>query len=95
MATLTELSKSKNEKTRLQAAMRMSDILLAHQEAEQRVAIAAARAAARKAEAASSAACGSTAAMAETPASHQDAANRARAFLASLDADKKGVTLDE
>lgn len=51
MRTLRELAQSKNEKIRLQAVLRMSDILLAHLQSEERAAIAIERAAARKAEA--------------------------------------------
>jgi hypothetical protein len=50
MKALRELSESKNEKIRLQAALRMSDILLAHLESEQRTLIAIERAVARQRE---------------------------------------------
>lgn len=51
MRTLRELAESKSEKVRLQAALRMSEILLEHQRIEERRDIAIERAAARKAEA--------------------------------------------
>jgi hypothetical protein len=51
MKALRELATSKNEKVRLQAVLRMSDILLAHLQSEDRAAIAIERAAARRAEA--------------------------------------------
>lgn len=49
MRTLRQLAGSKSERVRLQAALRMADILLAHQESEERREIAGERAAARRA----------------------------------------------
>lgn len=51
MKTLRGLMNSKSERVKLAAALRAADILLAHQEGEERAAIAIERAAARKAEA--------------------------------------------
>lgn len=76
MKVLRELANSRSERVRLQAAMRMTDILLAHLDAEQRVTIAVERAAARKAEAEASV----IPPMAPAPSAEE----RARAFLASV-----------
>jgi hypothetical protein len=84
MTSLRELTKSKNERTRLAAALRMADILLAHQEAEQRIAIVTERTAARKAEAAAAQGTGTPP---EVSTPHQGAEERARAFLASMKTD--------
>ena len=65
MKVLRELANSKNERIRLQAAMRMTDILLSHMEAEQRATVATERAAARRAEAEASAQPNTTPASAE------------------------------
>ncbi|WP_158788596.1 hypothetical protein [Granulicella sp. L46] len=51
MKTLRELAASRNERIRLQAALRMSEILLHFEQSQERIAIAGERAAARKAEA--------------------------------------------
>ena len=51
MKTLRELTASRNERIKLQAALRMSEILLQYEQSQERIAIAGERAAARKAEA--------------------------------------------
>lgn len=81
MKTLRELMNSKSERTRLQAALRASEILLEHRRAEERVTIATERAAARKAEAEAGA--DATGQPNTAPAS-QTAEEAARAFLASI-----------
>ena len=79
MRVLGELSESKSERVRLQAALRMSDILLEHQRSEERKAIAKERATARKAEAT-----GVADSEGVTPPAQPSAEERARAFIASL-----------
>jgi len=78
MKTLRGLLDSKTERIRFQAAMRMSEILLEHQRAEERVTIATERAAARKSEAEAGADAGDEATAPQT------AEEAARAFLASI-----------
>lgn len=77
MKTLRELMTSRNERTRLAAVLRASEILLEHQREETRAAVAMERAAARKAEAQATGQPGAL------PAP-QSAEEAARVFLASL-----------
>jgi hypothetical protein len=77
MRILRDCAQSKNERVRLQAALRMADILLNFDQSQERIAIAAERAAARRAEAEN---------VSNTPAPKpeprvQPAVDAARAFL--------------
>jgi hypothetical protein len=83
MKTLRSLMASKGERIRFQAAMRISEILLTHQQAEERLTIAAERAAARKAEAAEQRANPGVPESAD-PVSREDAIRQAQEFLARI-----------
>jgi len=83
MKSLRELSSSKSERVRLQAALRMSDILLEHQRSQERVAIALERAAVRRAEA-------------EPPEATGAVRESAEEFIARVTANRReGLTADE
>lgn len=85
MKTLRGLLSSKSERIRFQAAMRMSEILLEHQRAEERVTIAGERAAARKAEAIAPE-------QSDAPLVPEAAEDAARAFLARIKGESNAAT---
>lgn len=84
MKVLRELAKSRNERVRLQAALRMSDILLEHQRSLERIAIAKERARARLAGAEGQPTPSEPEDSTEAPAAPQSAEEAARAFLAKI-----------
>lgn len=87
MKTLRGLLASKAERIRFQAAMRMSEILLEHQRAEERVTIATERAAARKTES-------EAAEQPDAQPVQQNAEEAARAFLARIKGENSAATAD-